>query len=200
MKIGLLLGSFNPFTNAHYEIAKKVLELGLCDKVLIVVAKQNPWKDKYSVSFKMRCLMCDEAVKDLGDKCFVSDIEKNIEGIPYSYKTLNELRKKYSEDIFSLIVGDDVIEKVTEWKNFKNMVLPYVDFIKVRRDISISDNSFIESTISLCGGNKKLFEIGVSSGTLSSTQVRDAIKDNKPFKHMVNENVFNIINKYKLYS
>lgn len=200
MKIGLLLGSFNPFTNAHYEIVKKVLEVGLCDKVLIVVAKQNPWKDKYSVSFKMRYLMCNEAVKDLGDKCLVSDIEKGIEGIPYSYKTLTELRKEYSEDRFSLIVGDDVIEKITEWKNFKNMVLPYVDFIKVRRDISINDNSFIESTINLCGDDKELFEIGVSSGTLSSTQVRDAIKDGKPFKHMVNENVFNIINKYKLYS
>lgn len=200
MKIGLLLGSFNPFTKAHYEIAKKVLEVGLCDKVLIVVAKQNPWKDKYSASFKMRCLMCNEAIKDLGNKCVVSDIEKNIKGIPYSYKTLSELRKEYSKDTFSLIVGDDVIEKIVEWKNFKNLVLPYVDFIKVRRDVSIDCNTFIESTINLCGDDKKMFEIGVASGTLSSTQVRDAIKDGKPFKHMVNENVFNIINKYKLYS
>lgn len=199
MKIGLLLGSFNPFTNAHHEIADKVLKLGLCDKVLIVVAKQNPWKENYSVAFDLRLLMCKEATRDLSLDCIVSDIERNMEGVAYSYKTLTEVRKKYSEDTFSLIVGDDVIERIEEWKNFKDDILPYVDFIRVRRDASIDDDSYSETCVTLCGETKKVYGIGVKNGTLSSTKVRDAIKNGKPFQWMVNGRVFDIINENKLY-
>ena len=43
-KIGLLLGSFDPVTVAHVAMASNVINSGLCDKVIFVVAQHNPWK------------------------------------------------------------------------------------------------------------------------------------------------------------
>ena len=76
MKIGLLLGSFNPITIAHVAMASNVIASGLCDKVLFVVAKHNPWKKEAPAPFELRCQMIEEAIKPLGDTCEVCRFEE----------------------------------------------------------------------------------------------------------------------------
>lgn len=45
MKIGLLLGSFDPIHVGHIATIASVLNQGLCDKVLVVPTVHNPDKD-----------------------------------------------------------------------------------------------------------------------------------------------------------
>lgn len=78
-KIGLLLGSFDPVTAAHVAIAACAVNSGLCDKVLFVVAKHNPWKKEEPAPFDLRCKMIEEAIKPFGDKLEVCRFEEKHE-------------------------------------------------------------------------------------------------------------------------
>ena len=42
-KVGLLLGSFDPFHIGHLEASRKALDKGM-DRVWIIPAPANPWK------------------------------------------------------------------------------------------------------------------------------------------------------------
>ena len=89
MKIGLLLGSFDPIHIAHVNIASCVLNSGLCDKVLFVVAQHNPWKENNPAPFDVRCeiyhndelfLICGSDTIDAVPnwKKFETDIKDNV--------------------------------------------------------------------------------------------------------------------------
>ena len=52
MKIGILLGSFNPIHMGHLHMAASALNAGLVDEVVFVPSVQNPWKKKYSADFR----------------------------------------------------------------------------------------------------------------------------------------------------
>ena len=104
MRIGLFFGSFDPIHIAHINVASCVLNSGLCDKVLFVVAQHNPWKERTPAPFELRCKMVEESIKALGHKCEVCDLEKDIEPPTYTYKVLNKLMELYPQDELFIII------------------------------------------------------------------------------------------------
>ena len=44
MRVGILLGSFNPIHMGHLHMATSALNAGLVDEVVFVPSVQNPWK------------------------------------------------------------------------------------------------------------------------------------------------------------
>lgn len=73
MKIGLFAGSFDPFTNGHYEIAKKALKI--CDKLLICIGDNERKKRTYDKSKMISAI----------NQTFTKEIECNkIEVYEYS--------------------------------------------------------------------------------------------------------------------
>ena len=133
MKIGLLLGSFNPITIAHVAMASNVIASGLCDKVLFVVAKHNPWKKEAPAPFDLRCQMIEEAIRPLGDKCEVCRFEEKYEPPVYSYIPINEAIETYPNDEIILIAGTDTIERIPRWKNFETHIKDKITYIEVLR-------------------------------------------------------------------
>ena len=67
MRIGLLFGSFDPIHIGHIAIATTILNAKAVDKVLFVVAAQNPWKDRKATDFNIRCSMVHQSIKDISD-------------------------------------------------------------------------------------------------------------------------------------
>lgn len=68
MKIGVLLGSFDPIHIGHIAIVSKVLNEGLVDKVLFLPAVQNPWKHRKVVNVDLRADMIRSAMYESGFK------------------------------------------------------------------------------------------------------------------------------------
>ena len=102
-KIGLLLGSFDPIHIAHVNVASSVINGGLCDKVLFVVAKHNPWKKNAPADFDLRCRMIEASIAPWGDRCEVCRLEEDIEPPTYSYKVIEKLGEQHTEDELLLI-------------------------------------------------------------------------------------------------
>lgn len=203
-KVGLLLGSFDPIHIAHVNIASSVLNSGLCDKVLFVVAKHNPWKKNAPASFDLRCRMIETAIAPFGDKCSVCDLEKDIEPPTYSYKVLEKIREAYPEDELFLICGSDTIELVPQWKNFETDIKDKVGFIEIKRnDGTEIENECVPFIVREGSMNslteKKFWYVKTRRMDASSTMVRNMIKDGMNPYPYVTEEVLKIINDNNLY-
>jgi len=206
MKIGLLLGSFNPITVAHVAMASSIINSELCDKVLFVVAKHNPWKKEEPAPFDVRCKMIESAIKPLGDACEVCRFEEGVEPPVYSYIPIEMALEKYGDDdeIF-VIAGTDIIERIPKWKNYDTHIKGKVGFIEISRGSNcmsvnnIGYEPFI-NTISFIGGSGGAIPfIKLRQMDVSSTMVRNMVKNGMNPYPYVTEEVCELIKKYNLY-
>lgn len=180
MRIGLLLGSFDPVHNWHLEMAQKALEANLVDQVFFVPAKQNPWKEK-STDYAKRCWMLLSEVKRIPN-CKVSAIEDKLPPPYYSYKTLQALKEKYHNDDLYLIVGADTATSIKDWKE-GDWILNNVQLITVSRPGN-EDPGIVDIPLQV---------------DISSTQIRNLVKENKAIDHLVPKSINGLINILNLY-
>jgi nicotinate-nucleotide adenylyltransferase len=203
-KIGLLLGSFNPVTVAHLHMASAVLNSGLCDKVLFVVAKHNPWKGEEPAPFDLRCSMINDSIDPIKGKYEVCRFEEEFEPPVYSYLPICKALETYPEDELYIIAGTDTIERIPQWKNFETEIMNKVSFIEIKRGGSTEfENPRIPfivregSRSSLT--NKEFWTIKTQRMDISSTLVRSMIKNGmNPYPYVTMETL-QIINEYNLY-
>lgn len=202
MKIGLLLGSFNPITIAHVAMASNVIASGLCDKVLFVVAKHNPWKKEAPAPFDLRCQMIEEAIRPLGKACEVCRFEEKHEAPVYSYIPINEAIEAYPNDEIILIAGTDTIDRIPRWKNFETHIKDKITYIEVLRgyDSMIANEPipFKVGCVAVCTA-MQVTTLEIQKMDVSSTMVRNMVsKGMNPYPY-VTEGVAKIISDNKLY-
>lgn len=121
MKIGLLLGSFDPIHIGHFNAAISVINGGLVDKVYFVPTPQNPWKTKRPVDLNLRCDMIQKMINRSQEfnrmEVHVGYSEEELEEASrtfYSYDQLSRIVKD-STDEFYIIAGSDVISDINGW-------------------------------------------------------------------------------------
>ena len=186
MNIGILGGSFDPIHNGHLRIAalaKYNYDLG---KVLFV-SLNKPWlkKRKTYVSSAQRIEMCEVALKKY--KSFeLSDVDIVRGGTTYMIDTVYDLKADASqEDKFFVILGDDNIKSIKEWKKY-NELCSLVDFIVAPREkYKVEKNNFKY--------------IQAEPVDLSSSKIRKNIKMKKEWANLVPETVKEYIKKNNLY-
>ncbi len=117
-RIGIYGGTFNPPHAGHIQAAKhSVQALGL-DLLLLIPDRIAPHKviPSGTASAQQRLQMLSLAAADL-EKCVVSDMELQREGISYTYLTVLELKEKYPGDELVLLMGTDMFLSFMTWRN-----------------------------------------------------------------------------------
>ena len=201
-KIGLLLGSFDPIHIAHINIAACALNSGLCDKVLFVVAKHNPWKKAEPAPFDLRCKMIEAAIEPFGDKAEVCRFEEGFEPPVYSYLPIGKAIETYPDDEIYLLAGSDTIDKIPRWKNFDTHIKDKIGFIEVLRGF---DSTIADKPIPFEIGGKAVCTamtvtiLETQKLNASSTLVRKMVHDGtNPYPYVTKE-VLKIIQDNNLY-
>ncbi len=152
MRLGFFGGSFNPPTNAHIYIAKEAIHKMNLDKVIFVpmgdeYKKKNlaKAKDRYNM-LKIACESCDK------DTLEVSDIEINISKNLDTIDAFCLIEEKYPNDEKFFIMGADNFTKITEWKNYEELIANYNYIVFEREGINLSkfieENDLIKKHIS----------------------------------------------------
>ncbi len=191
MKIGLYFGTFNPIHTGHLVIANHIAEYSNLDQIWFVVTPQNPFKVKQSILDNYQRLeMVYRATKDY-DKLKPSDIEFNLPQPNYTVNTLAYLQEKYPNYEFALIMGEDNLKGFHKWKNYEWILLNHHIYVYPRLSDGFADSEF--------KNHPNIHKIDAPIMELSSTFIRNAVKNGKNVKPMLPEHVWEYMDEMNFY-
>lgn len=187
IRTALFGGTFNPLHNGHVAIAQSVLEQGLAQEVWLLVTPCNPWKKGQKLlDDRLRYDMVAQAVKDM-DGIFASDYEFKLEKPSYSANTLRCISADYPDREFIITIGADNWVKFHNWREADFILENYPIIVYPRQDYPIEHLS----------GNVTLLDCPLVD--ISSTQIRQMVKDGTPINEFVPATVARTIKELNLY-
>ena len=189
MRIAIYGGSFNPMHIGHEKIVDYVLNNLNIDKIIIIPVGIPSHRENNLEQSDTRLKICKEIFKG-NKKIEVSDIEIKGEGKSYTYDTLLKLMDLYGENNeFFEIIGEDSLKSLKTWKNYEEL-LKICKFIVFRRkdDKNIQiDEEFLN--------NKNIIILENEYYDISSTEIRNMVKNNEDISAFVNKKVKKLIEK-----
>ena len=189
MRIAIYGGSFNPMHIGHEKIVDYVLNNLNMDKIIIIPVGIPSHRENNLEQSDTRLKICKEIFKG-NKKIEVSDIEIKSEGKSYTYDTLLKLMNLYGENNeFFEIIGEDSLKSLKTWKNYEEL-LKICKFIVFRRkdDKNIQiDKEFLN--------NKNIIILENEYYDISSTEIRNMVKNNENISAFVNKKVKKLIEK-----
>jgi len=191
MKVGLFFGTFNPIHVGHMIIANYMAEFSDLDEVWFVVTPLSPFKKKSTLLDNHHRLSIVNIAVENYSKLKTSNIEFNLPQPNYTVNTLIHLEEKFSNHQFCLIMGEDNLKGFHKWKNYETILQNYELYVYPR----ISDG---KTTLELLN-HPKIHSISAPIVQVSSTFIRQAIKDEKDIRTMLSENVWNYIDEMNFY-
>lgn len=195
--IAVFGGCFNPPLNSHFSLADQIInEYEFIKKVVFV-----PVNSKYNKMdllsnehrYNMLKIICDK-----NPEFVLSRIEIDSEVQLYTIETLKKVQELYPNDTIWFIIGTDNLKQLGTWKksdelvkNFKILVLERDNDIMeeiIKNDEFLNENSdaFIKAKNTV-------------KSNMSSTFVRDKIKQEKSIRYLVPDEIYSYIIQNNLF-
>ncbi len=197
MRIALFGGSFNPIHNAHIKLAKRFLTEVDLDCIYFVPTFKTPLKDNScTVSAEHRLEMCKLALRDF-DQFRLSDVEIVREGTSYSCDTIAYFIKEFPSAQLFFIMGADMFFTLEKWNNFE-YIFQNVTILTAPRD----EENYTSLCLKLSDYKKydcKAYITKEYIEDLSSTMIRDMIRENIDVSEYLNKDVIEYIKQNDLY-
>ena len=196
MRIGVFGCTFDPIHMGHLivaEDARAALEL---DKVLFVPAGQ-PWFKSYRQITEMhhRLEMVRLAVE--GNSYFdVTDIEIRRSGPSYTVDTLAELRARYTDAEFIVILGVDALREIDRWHQ-PRVLFELANVVGMARPGSSLDPSVLNAAIPGASSRMRLLDSALIE--ISGTDIRQRAADGRSIRYRVPAKVERYIRENNLY-
>ena len=202
MRIGLFFGTFNPIHVGHLIIANHLANHSDLDQIWLVVSPQNPLKEKKTLLDDHHRLQLVRLSVEDNPKLSASNIEFSLSQPSYTMHTLVHLKEKYPQHEFSLILGEDNLRTFNKWFNYEVILENYKLYIYPRNltvqesDSDYKSNSFYQEVIK---HPNVIFCENTPLMKISSTFIREAIKNKKDVRYLLTEPVCKYIDEMNFY-
>jgi nicotinate-nucleotide adenylyltransferase len=172
LRIGIYGGTFDPPHLGHINAAKKAINDLKLDKLFIIPAFTSPFKlGRKMTPPPVRIEMCIAAFGSLSKAIEISDIEISKPEISYTITTVSQLKKLYPSADLYLIAGSDVPENFDKWCESERLKKLVTLYIIPRELVPVS-----------------------------STEIRDKIKNGEDTAGLLTPEVKEIIGKHNIYN
>jgi nicotinate-nucleotide adenylyltransferase len=209
--IGLFGGTFNPIHWGHLRAAEDCAAKLRLEKIIFIPSFLPPHKGlDADVPASRRLEMIRLAIKE-NALLNVSDAEIIRRGESYTYDTLRALQRVHPDARFHFILGVDAYREIGSWYRFRD-ILDLADWIVVTRPgyplknlfeplLSEASRFQAESECALVSVDAKtrISFVEVRATDVSSSAVRDAIRNGKAIDKMVPPAVAGYIVRNRLY-
>lgn len=172
-KIGIFGGTFDPVHIGHVAAVIALKEAHNLDSILVIPANHSPHKkNQIPQEAKHRLAMLKMAFKPLS-YCKVLTLELKRPGPSYTIDTVEELKATEmvkKGDTLYLLLGADQFAEIHSWKRADELILQAKPLVAERKTFDVS-----------------------------STQIRKRIKKKLYCGHLLNNQVYNYIQRKQLY-
>ncbi|MCS7076570.1 MAG: nicotinate (nicotinamide) nucleotide adenylyltransferase [Bacteroidia bacterium] len=188
-KIGLYFGSFNPIHVGHQIIGETICNDANLDQVWYVVSPQNPFKSSHQLLHEFDRFDMVEAALTQNPKLIASDVEFHLPKPSYTIDTVEFLQQKHPNYEFYLIMGEDNLHGFERWKRYQDILEKCFLLVFPRPN----------SQRTIFHTHPKVHLIEAPDMNISSTYIRQRIKQRKSIKYLVHDAVLEIIDKNGYY-
>ncbi|MEO6406184.1 MAG: nicotinate (nicotinamide) nucleotide adenylyltransferase [Ferruginibacter sp.] len=189
MLVGLFFGSFNPIHTGHLIIATHIINNTNLDEIWFVVSPQNPFKSSASLLNQQHRLNLIKTAIEGEQKIKASNIEFCLPKPSFTIDTLQYLKEKYPQDVFSIILGSDGLQNFTNWKNYQSILKSSSIYVYPRPGFDIK---FIQGAT--------IHKLKAPLLDISSTYIRELIRGKKNIRYLVPDKVKEEIERNGYYS
>ncbi|MDO4766206.1 MAG: nicotinate-nucleotide adenylyltransferase [Eubacteriales bacterium] len=197
-RIAILGGTFNPVHYGHLLIAQSVYLTNQFDEIWLMPAGNPPFKPEDRVNNAERLYMTHLAVRKV-PYLKVSTVECESRDTSYTYKTLEKLNSKYPEYEFWWIIGYDNLFSIESWYE-ADKLLSNGKFVVVRRVIDEIGQAREKLEQLQERYNLKTMVVDNPIIQISSTMIRDRVKNKQPIDFLLPRKVASYIQKNEIYS
>ena len=198
LRVGIYGGTFAPIHNGHVASAKAFMEQMKLDYLFIIPTGTPPHKQMdHSDDPLFRLKMCELAFADT-DGVIISDCEIKRGGKSYTYDTLVEFSRPDTRLFF--MCGTDMVLTFDKWYRFEDIFkLCYPTYVRREKD-PLLDSMIVSKIGEYYQKYGVMFrKILVDPITLSSTEIRNAVKEKRDVSGMILPQVEKYIKEHGLY-
>jgi nicotinate-nucleotide adenylyltransferase len=214
MNVGLFGGTFNPFHNGHIGIISHIKEQFDLDNIILIPSSTPPHKKTSNLAPQSdRYEMVRQSIAGL-DGFALSDKEIVRKGPSFTIDTLHEFKSELNSSTrLHLLMGSDAFLDILTWKDAKKIFDLISIIVMLRGNWKKTDqiSEFINENISkhyvhepamstYNHPTKQSISIcRVPKIDISSTMIRNRLKQDQPISNLVPEPVERIIREKELY-
>lgn len=223
MHIGIMGGTFDPIHLGHLRAAEEIYWAFELDKIIFVPAATPPHKEEgFEASALHRYEMVSLATV-YTPYFSVSPIELSRPGRSYSVETLREFRKLYGdESVIYFIMGVDAFLDIDTWKEARELLSLAQVIVTARpgwrldgversmtpeqrhilgnpRFTYLKISDITRETVTVHPQPRPVLLVEVVSLDISSSEIRQLVKEGRSIRHLVPDTVAAYIGKNRLY-
>lgn len=197
-KIGILGGTFNPIHTGHLRLAEYARDEFDLDEVWLMPTGCSYLKDADTiVSAEHRLRMSQLAVTNY-PRMKISDIEIVRQGNTYTYETLESLKEQYPDTELYFIQGADCLFTIEKWRHPERIFAACTILAAVRNATSMEAMEAQRNHLEQKWGAKVRL-LNMPEIQISSTEIRNRLKQEKSVQGMLPVEVFSYIKEKGLY-
>jgi nicotinate-nucleotide adenylyltransferase len=190
-KVGLYFGTFNPIHVGHLIIANHMVENSDLDEIWMVVTPHNPFKKKSSLLENHHRFELVYRATENYEKLKPSDIEFKLPQPNFTVHTLAHISDTYPDKDFCLIMGEDNLKSFHKWKNYETILEHHHIYVYPRISDGVVEHQFKD--------HPKIHKVDAPIIELSSTMIRNGIKNKKNIKPLLTNEVWQYIDEMNFY-
>jgi nicotinate-nucleotide adenylyltransferase len=224
VRLGVMGGTFNPIHYGHLAAANEVCEVFALDTVVFVPAATPPHKDPAAIIDPRHRLMMTMLATVSHPQFAVSSVELDRPGASYTVDTVAQLKDVYQEQkAIYFLVGIDAFADIAAWRqpdvllgschtivisrpayDFHGLVPstlrqisemhPYLSFEPMAAGQPFGGPSF-----QVRGTPYQIYLQEISGLDISSTAIRQRVKNGRSIRYLLPHSVDAYIRKYQLY-
>lgn len=197
-RVGILGGTFNPIHFGHIRLAEKAVEAAALDQVLFIPSGVSYMKDQSEIlPARYRAEMVELAVSD-NSAFTMSTIEIDKAGNSYSHETIRALQEREPDTTFFFLTGADTVCSMAGWKDPASIFEAVTILAAYRSSVSIKGlKEQIEYLHDVY--NADIHLIAVDSIDISSSGIREAVKNGESVSELVPSSVEKYIREHHFY-
>ncbi len=197
LRIGLFGGTFDPPHIGHMILAAEGLHSLQLDKVLWILTPQSPLKDGRAISpVEQRMELVQAALADTpGFELSRVDIDRKPPY--YAVDTVRLIKQENPDAQVVYLMGGDSLQKLSDWFSPKQLVNELYKLGVYHRPGADPDLDDLENKIP--GISKKIEFFSAPKIEVSGADIRQRIRDGRPFRFFLNPAVYHLIQRQQFY-